>query len=109
MKTTTYHRKSFPVEAVQVTLENMLEVREWTKGEIKTDQNKAAKPRYIYIPVRQALNERQQRAYVGDWVLRSGHTFRIYNDNAFRNSFELPPEVRIRQELSKAFGKDRRS
>ena len=82
-----FYRKSFPVEAVQVTAENMEEVCEWAKGTIAFDETDA-KTRHIKIDVHQPLDDRQTRAYVTDWVLYAGRGFKIYRDGAFNKSFD---------------------
>src|SRR5690606_9703597 len=61
MQTAVYARKSFNVEAVQVTQENIEEVANWCGGQIKENRDGAP---YIKIDVKRALNERQRRAYL---------------------------------------------
>lgn len=88
----TYQRKTFPVNAVQVTEENLLEVSEWCGGEIleqKTKIKNATKiENFIKVPVKNPLNEKQTRAYIGDWVLEADENYKVYTDRAFSKSFE---------------------
>lgn len=85
-----YVRKSFSVEGLQVTNENMSEVAEWCKGTVMFDDEgrNTYSGYYIKVDVSRALNERQSRAYPTDWVLRSGNGFKVYTTKAFDNSFE---------------------
>lgn len=89
MQTTTYVRREFPVKAVQVTPENMEEVAEWCGGTIVTPE---AGQKHIFSEIGNAMNERQKKAYVGDWVLElteSAVKFKFFKDKAFHNSFAL--------------------
>jgi hypothetical protein len=98
--TTRYTRVPFPVDAVQVTEENLEEIAVWTDGQVKTanrtirDENgkptgQKEKAEYISIETHRPLNERQKRAFVGDWVLRSESGFKIYTEKAFDSCFTL--------------------
>jgi hypothetical protein len=87
VETTTYVRKPFEVEAVQVTEENMDAVSEWCNGNI----NPGNRP-FIKVHVARALNDRQTKAYSGDWVLYAGTGFKVYTDKAFGKTFERKTE-----------------
>jgi len=96
MQTKKYARKPFYVEAVQVTSENMAEVTAWAGGEIQEDQPRPGHnnpSKFIFINVERALNERQTKAYVGDWVLKAGPGFKVYTNKAFLSSFEVVEET----------------
>ena len=85
-----YNRKSFAVEAIQVTPENMAEVAKWCDGEIKTDGEKEGNLSrdHIKVEVSNPLREKQTKAFLGDWVLKSGKkSFKVYTNNAFYKSF----------------------
>lgn len=86
MQTTKYIRKPFEVEAVQVTDENIEEVKEWCQGTLESDDR-----RFIRVRVARALNERQTKAYAGDWVLYAGTGFKVYTSKAFYKTFEEAP------------------
>lgn len=86
LKIEPYTRKSFEIQAVQVTEENLEEVAKWCKGEIVTPAD-AKKNRYIKAPVRRPLHLRQTQAFVGDWVLLFNTNFKVYTDLAFRENF----------------------
>jgi hypothetical protein len=94
IKTEKYARKPFDVEAIQVTDENMIEVAKWCLGDIRNTlvSNKAGDEKetqtYIKVRVRNPLNERQTKAFKGDWVLKSGNGFKVYTENAFKKSFD---------------------
>lgn len=86
MKTHTFARKPFYVEAVRVTDKNIEEVAEWCGGELGLAEPNR---RYIRVSnVSRPLNDRQRQAFVGDWVLRAGNGFKIYTAKAFDRSFE---------------------
>lgn len=92
MQTKKYARKAFFVQAVQVTAENMEEVAKWAEGEIQTEEhNKGLK--FIFINVQRPMNDRQTKAYVGDWVLSAGTGFKVYTNKAFLSSFEVVEET----------------
>jgi hypothetical protein len=88
-----YVRRPFPVEAVEVTADNMREVANWCGGRVRTDRqhwSSRSGEKYVQVHVPRALNDRQTMAYVGDWVLYSGNGpngFKVYNPKAFETSF----------------------
>lgn len=92
LKIKTYERRSFDVEAVQVTMENIVEVAAWCSGQVceienKTDNNDRV-PHYIKVAVHRPANSRQTRAHIGDWVLRMGHGYKVYTTEAFERCFK---------------------
>ena len=97
LKIENYTRKPFPVEAVQVTEENLNEVAQWCVGDVhtstKTLRNDAGeetgkiKLPFIKVNVHRPLNDRQTKAFIGDWVLKSDSGFKVYTMKAFDNSF----------------------
>lgn len=95
METTKYRRKPLYVDVVQVTNENMVDVARWADGEVREDSEQPGGPiKYVYIRVHHALNERQTKAYVGDWVLYGGTGYKVYTNKAFLSSFEVVKETR---------------
>lgn len=97
MKTQTYNRKPFQVEAVQVTVDNLEKVAEWCQGILDTDfhpEDEVGKV-FIRVKVKHPLNARQTKAYLGDWVLKAGEGFKVYNDVAFEKSFEPTQGSRV--------------
>lgn len=90
MQTEKYARKPFYVDAIQVTLENVFEVAEWCQGDVVDllDGNDEKADAYIKVRVHRPLNERQTKAYVGDWVLYAGTGYKVYTKKAFEASFE---------------------
>lgn len=86
-----FTRKSFPVDGVQVTAENMQEVSRWCDGHIhqdRTEENPTDNPNYIKVRVHNPLTERQTKAYVGDWVLYAGKGYKVYTNAGLKKSFE---------------------
>lgn len=83
IETTKYVRKPFEVDAVQVTEENLEAVKDWCQGALEEDNRP-----YIRVRVARPLNERQTKAYPGDWVLYAGTGFKVYTSKAFHKTFE---------------------
>lgn len=83
IQTDKYVRKPFEVEAVEVTEENIEDVAEWCQGTLMSDNRP-----FIKVRVARALNERQTKAYPGDWVLYAGTGFKVYTPKAFHKTFE---------------------
>ena len=90
LETSKYLRKQFPVDAVQVTPDNMESVAKWSGGSIKENGEKEGhlSRKYIKVNVFNAKDEKQTQADLGDWVLKSGNSIKVYTDKAFRKSFE---------------------
>jgi hypothetical protein len=82
----TYVRKPFLVKVFVVTDENLEYVASWCGG---TVQQKTDGPRYIKVPVLKPMNDRHTEAFVGDSVLKSGTTFKVYLSRAFNANFDL--------------------
>jgi hypothetical protein len=80
-----YNRKTFDVDAIQVTTENMREISEWCAGSVQEEQGRP----FVKVPVNKPLDERQTKAFAGDWVLKAGSGFKVYTGKAFVKSFEL--------------------
>lgn len=99
MRTERYFRKTFSVDGIQITEDNMVEVAKWCGGVIKQlDEAKgeASGNRYIWVDVTNPINERQNEGWPGHWVLKASQGFKVYTDRAFHNSFETretKPEV----------------
>lgn len=94
VETQRFVRKSFPVEAIQVTPENLKQIAKWCGGQVRHDGDKEGHLSRDYIKVRVAypINDRQTQAFLGDWVLKSGKSFKVYTNAAFENSF-VPESV----------------
>lgn len=86
---TKYTRKPFPVNAIQITADNMEEVAKAIGSEIRTDHHGA---KYVYVEVFKPLNDRQTKGYIGDWMLSANNGYKAYTDKAFQNSFDKVEE-----------------
>jgi hypothetical protein len=90
-----YTRKPQHVEAVRVTAENMSEIAAWCKGELAKstltkfamNQGEATLQECVQVPVIRPLNDRLRFAFVGDYVVKSGNSFRVYVEKVFTASF----------------------
>lgn len=90
LNTETYTRKSFDVEAVQVTDENIEAVAKWCGGDVRSTSTDADEGAVSYIKVRvfRPMSDRQTRAYVGDWVLYAGTGYKVYPPKPFEKCFD---------------------
>ncbi len=90
IKPQTYVRKPLVAEAVQVTEENIHEVAAWAKAEVvlESRHGRPTGREYIRVDVKMALNERQKKAYVNDWVVRIGTSYKVYKPESFTSSFD---------------------
>lgn len=94
MQTQKFQRKTFVVDAVQVTEENMEEVAKWCRGTIQTTDSKIAEglhqepQRFIKVSVLNPYNPRQEQAFAGDWVLFTKNNFKVYVEKGFHKVFE---------------------
>jgi hypothetical protein len=73
------------VEAIQVDADNMREVAKWCGGRV----HKAGDNLFIKVEVKDAKLNRHTQAYIGDWVLKTDHGWKIYTPKAFGTAFSL--------------------
>lgn len=83
-----FRRKTFVVDAVQVTPDNIEEVAEWCGGDVRTEESKGKTVKFIKVRVYKALDEEQTKAYVGNFVVYMGSGYKVYKYNAFMRTFE---------------------
>lgn len=101
VKTTRYVRKPFYVDAIQVTEENIFEVAEWCGGSVRKTAPKSApagdtgEALYVKVNVAKPLNDRQTKAFVGDWILSAGNTYKVYSQKAFAGTFDEVNAVNV--------------
>lgn len=93
-----YARKPFHIDAVQVTEENLKEVAQWCMGDVRTEARGDGETAYIKVRVHRPLNERQTKAYAGDWVLYANKGFKVYTRQAFEKNFE-PTDAQVQDSL----------
>lgn len=99
MKTEMYQRRTFTVEAIQVTEENLYDVAKWCEGDVRT--NNGTKKKYIQLEVINPLEPKHSRASIGEWILKSNQGYKIYADAAFKKGWEKVGNVG--QALQEAF------
>lgn len=82
----TFQRKTFRVQAVQVTVQNMKTIGEWCDGEFKAPEAPGRRA-YVAVPGR---GDHIIRAYVGDWITRltDKNAFHVYSNKQFMLSFD---------------------
>lgn len=91
----TFVRKTFVIQAIQVTPQNIYRVAKWCRGKVKTEGGRSQK-KFIKVEVKRALNDRQTMAYVGDWVLKAGSGYKVYTQKAFSESFQKTTEHMVK-------------
>jgi len=111
--TQKYVRKPLYVDAVKITMENLVDIAHWCQGEIKNYDDKilsaadAENPlieRYIHVRVHNPKNVRQTKGFIGDWLLYTERGYKIYTQKAFRSSFDFVDETaeeKVRGEISR--------
>lgn len=87
-----YTRKTFPVNAVQVTLENIEQVADWCKGAIEQVETKMLGT-VAMLPVIKLKGQGENRgkdfvATLGCYVVEFKGSFRVYKPVQFDASFE---------------------
>lgn len=97
LETRQFVRKTFLIQEVQVTAQNMEMVAKWVGGEVCSD----ALGQHVKVKVHRPLNDRQTKAYATDHVLFAGTGFKVYNDRAFKKSFDLASEETVMVDTSK--------
>lgn len=94
IKTERYIRKPLIVDAVQVTEDNFMEIALWAGGRIMNNDGTEpdgpldTKTQHIHIRVHNAKTPRQQRAFVGDWILYTNRGYKVYTPKAFKHAFD---------------------
>lgn len=87
-----YRRKSFPVDAIQVTNENLVAVAEWCGGKLADADGRP----FIQMRIPGAMNARLNQAFADDWVMDMGDKkFAIYTSKAFDRNFEATKEMTL--------------
>jgi hypothetical protein len=84
LQTVKLVRKPFYADAVQVTENNMIQVAEWCGGKVEKFSNVWC----VEVPVRNAQQKSQTRAFVGSHVLKVGDSFKVFSQKALDSTFE---------------------
>lgn len=88
MEFTTFVRKPFKVEAVEVTVENIAEIAELV-GSLRQKENGTP-----YIHVDKRLVPNVFRVYPGYWMTRKDDNIRCYSKKIFQDQFvETTPSI----------------
>ncbi|AWN05947.1 hypothetical protein SEA_CRICKO_84 [Streptomyces phage CricKo] len=82
-------RRSFDVRAVQVTEENAGRVAAWCGGSAgKSLGERNFGKVYVGVDVVRFERLRQDKAWVGDWIVYNGDTYMVYREKAFLLTFQ---------------------
>src|SRR5687768_5224698 len=91
MKTQTFIRKPFNVNAVQVTPKNAAEIAEWCKGEVgQADyrvMGQKVKLICVLVPGNGPKKGQKVEALIGSWVVEHNQNFRVYRDQQLNEQF----------------------
>lgn len=99
MEYTTFVRKPFAVEAVEITTENIEELARYI-GDLETKDDGT---QYILVDRRKVPNV--QRVYPGFWMTKMGDNIRVYSKKVFAEQF-IESNDDIQQWLDFLSGKD---
>ena len=99
MEYTTFVRKPFAVEAVEITTENIEELARYI-GDLETKDDGT---QYILVDRRKVPNV--QRVYPGFWMTKMGDNIRVYSKKIFAQEF-VESNDDIQQWLDFLSGKD---
>lgn len=93
-------RKSFDVEFVEVTEENISEVADWCGGRVIGE----GRERHVRISDKNAIHTRQTKAFVGDKVVlhTEKKTFKAFGRRAFDNTFAVKGETPEDREVDRS-------
>lgn len=108
----TYRRKTFTVQAIQVTAENIQGLAEWCDGKVviywpdisRQSVDYRAGQTCVEVVIGRVNGRVQKaRAYPGDWITRLHDTnnFRVYRNKTFLEAFEeVRSEIEKREAVS---------
>lgn len=104
LETQKFARKSFEIEAVRVTEENMADVANWCHGTVMRTERGADQKNDTFIKVRvlRPMSDRQTQAHVGDWVLYAGTGFKVYSDRSFKKHFTKVSDGVVMHEVDRS-------
>lgn len=84
-----YVRKQFAVSAAQITPLNIEELAKACGGAVVEGEKEGNLSRkLIRFKSTYGGHEKTLEAHVGDWLVRSGRNYRVYNDVAFHRTFD---------------------
>jgi hypothetical protein len=86
-----FTRKTFSIEAILVTRENMHDVAEWCGGKVNSTFENGQEPgSFVRVPISQPRNHRPDMAFPEKhWVLRTNSGYSVYTKPGFESSFVL--------------------
>lgn len=97
MQTEKFIRKVRPVEAVQVTDDNMAEVAQWCGGLVVpiNGLNGGNTAPYIHVAVQSPRRDSDSQAFVGSWIVREDYrNLRVITNKQFKNSYDRLDKAR---------------
>lgn len=93
MEITQYTRKPFPVDAVQVSLQNIEEVAAWCKGTVEQVPTRMLGTQTLLPCIKiQGQGENREKQFVaslGCFIVELKGSYRVYKPAQFEASFDL--------------------
>lgn len=83
-------RRTFQVDGVRITPDNMAEAAEWAKGEVKLGEMGY----YIEFDTITDRLPTKAKAFVGDWIT-GGKVFKVYGDASLRSIFQEQNDTKL--------------
>lgn len=97
----TWTRKSFDVEAVRLTEENLSEAAEWCNGTVSRSLDHGNRQCVYFMSVAYGKT-RATKAFAGHWIVKIDHTFKHYRDESFRKSYMPGSDYREPEQTDEA-------
>lgn len=82
----TYDRRTFEIQAIRITNENMQDIAEMCMGGIGRPTSEDVRP-YVNVPVMIDKRVVRQKAHVGDYLTYNGKEFKVYTKKSFAAAF----------------------
>jgi hypothetical protein len=100
-------KKSFDVQAAQVTEQDMETIAEWCGGRIYIQHNEGEERQfYIQFTGIQHKEKKEIKAFVGDWITFVRDEFRLFHDTQFKRAYDLKTDkyAQVLEQVEKAMG-----
>jgi hypothetical protein len=97
----TWTRRSFDVDAVRLTEENLQKVAEWCGGSVLRSLEHGNRRYVNFISVAYGKT-RATKAFAGHWIVKIDQTFKHYRDDPFRKSYMPGSDCREPEQTDEA-------
>lgn len=104
VETQKYIKKPLYVDAVRITEDNFWDIVSWCQGEVQEHDAPGDNKKHIRVRVHNPKNQRQTKAFIGDWLLYTERGYKVYTNKAFHASFDLMEGVEPQSYITQADG-----